>query len=215
METPPKVIEWTSAIEALIKAQGEKALSYNWLHTRSEKRYTFLNNYLAIPTIVISTITGAGSIGFGGNQDVSYAMGILSIIVSIISTLNSYFLFAKRAESHRITAVSYSKLYLQISIELALPRSKRMNVKDFLKIVSEQIQRMNEIQPQIPDKVIQDYQSKFKDEPTTISRPECTNGLVSIDIFLEEEKPKSLVLLPTMIPEPKEVPANTTSRPWK
>jgi hypothetical protein len=62
-----------------------------------------------------------------------------------------------------------------------------MNVKDFLKVVSEQIQRLNEIQPQVADTVIKAYNLKFKDEPPTISRPEITNGLVDIKIY-EEEK---------------------------
>lgn len=185
-------ITWNSAIENLIKGLGEKALSLSWLHSRSEKRYTYLNNYLAIPAIVLSTVTGAGSIGFGSTADVSLAMGGISILVSVISTLNSYFSFAKRAEAHRITSISYSKLYLQISIELSLPRKKRMIVKDFMKTVSEQIQRLNEIQPQIPDKVIIEYNRKFKDEPNTISRPEITNGLVDIKIYLENMEEKEI-----------------------
>ena len=218
MEPPDKKIEWTTAIETLIKAQGEKALSYSWLHTRAEKRYSWINNYLAIPSIIISTVTGVGTVGFGSIGDISYIMGGLAIIVSILGTLNSYFSFAKRSEAHRITAVNYSKLYLQISIELALPRLKRMNVKDFLKVVSEQIQRLNEIQPQIPDVVIRDYQLKFKDEPTTISRPEITNGLVSIDVYIEElpkepEKPHGLISLPTMVPLPTEAPKEPTKIP--
>lgn len=210
---------WTDAIEALVRSLGEKALSYSWLHGRAEKRYSWMNNWLAIPSIVISTITGVGTVGFGNVGDVAYAMGALSIVVSIFGTLNSYFSFAKRAEAHRITSVNYSKLYLQISIELSLPRLKRMNVKDFLKTVSEQIQRLNEIQPQIPDMVIQEYQVKFKDEPTTISRPEITNGLVQIQVFVDppepeppQPEPHGLVSLPTTAPP---APAASTAKPWK
>lgn len=176
-------IIWTDAIETLIKGLGEKALSMAWLHNRSEKFYSYRNNYLAIPTIVLSTITGVGTASWGSEPNINFVMAGFSIIVSIISTLNSYFAFAKKAEAHRITSVSYSKLYLQISIELSLPRKKRMNVKDFLKTVSEQVQRLNEISPNVPDTIINDYNLKFKDEPRTISRPEITNGLVDIKIY--------------------------------
>jgi hypothetical protein len=189
-------VEWNDAIEALIKSLGEKALSLSWLHNKCDKQYSYYNNFLAIPTIVLSTITGVGTAGFGTNTAVNYAMAGISILVSVISTLNSYFLFAKRAEAHRITAISYSKLYLQISIELSLPRKKRMNVKDFLKVVSEQIQRLNEIQPQVSDYVIKQYNIKFKDEPPTISKPEITNGLVEIKCFTEPPAP------PPPSPEP-------------
>lgn len=175
-------IVYTDEVESLIKGIGEKALALSWLHTRSEKRYSYLNNYLAIPAIILSTITGAGSIGFGSIPDVSFIMGGISILVSIITTLNSYFSFAKRSEAHRITSVSYNKLYLQISIELSLPRKKRMNVKALLKNVSEQIVRLNEIQPPVPDVVITDFKKVFKDYYGKVEMPEITNGLVSIKV---------------------------------
>lgn len=191
-------LEYNPAVESLIKGIGEKALSLSWLHNRSQKYYAYWTNVLAIPTIVLSTIAGAGSIGFGSSADVSMALGGVSIIVSIISTLNSYFAFAKRAESHRLTAISYSKLYLQISIELSLPRKKRMNVKDFMKTVSEQIQRLNEIQPQVPDIAIGEYNKKFVNEPPTISRPEIVNGLVDIKIYSDSME------IPVVSEPPKE-----------
>ncbi len=210
-------IVYTDEIEALIKSLGEKALALSWLHTRSEKRYSYMNNFLAIPAIVLSTITGAGSIGFGAISDVSYIMGGISIVVSIISTLNSYFAFAKRGEAHRITSVSYNKLYLQISIELSLPRKKRLNVKEFMKSVSEQIVRLNEIQPPIPDNVIKDFKITFKDYyGTNISIPECCNGLVDIKICedviisIEKKEEASFALAPIVEPpkvEPPKKPA--------
>lgn len=210
MDTPqPQTVVWNSSIEALIKSLGEKALSLSWLHNRSEKRYSYFNNYLAIPAIVLSSITATVGGTFAGDKTVSYGTTIASIVVSVITTLNSYFSYAKRSESHRITSINYSKLYLQINIELSLPRAKRMNVKDFLKVVSEQIQRLNEVQPAIPDAVIDEYNKKFKDEPPTISRPEITNGLVDIKIYEEpivekiEIATEPTVTIRPPTPEPK------------
>jgi hypothetical protein len=221
----PEHIKWNPAIETLIKGLGEKALSMSWLHNRSEKRYSYLNNYLALPTIVLSTITGVGTASWGTEPNINYLMAGISIIVSIISTLNSYFSFAKKAEAHRITAISYSKLYLQISIELSLPRQKRMRVKDFLKNVSEQIQRLNEISPAVPDAVITDYNVKFKDEPQTISKPEIVNGLVDIKIYSDLTDGPSTDAAPTVsipvvaapVPAPAPAPPSAIPqpRPWR
>jgi hypothetical protein len=225
MDAPEKQSAlWNDSLEALIKSLGEKALSLSWLHNRAEKRYSYLNNYLAIPAIVVSTITGVGTASWGTEPGINFLMAGLSIFVSIISTLNSYFAFAKRAEAHRLTAVSYSKLYLQISIELSLPRKKRMSVKEFLKNVSEQVQRLNEISPIIPDIVITDYNVKFKDEPLTISRPEITNGLVDIKIYRDliddiptvpqnGPDPNFTVTIPTEIPTTPTAPAPAAAAP--
>lgn len=177
---------WAEATEELIKGIGEKALSMSWLHNRSEKHYKYLNNYLAIPSIILSSITGAGSIGFGEDRNISLIMGGISLLVSILSTLNSYFVFAQRSTEHRIASVQYSKLYLTISIELALPRFKRMNVKDFLKVISQEIQRLNEIQPQVPDIIIKAYNDKFEGKYPNVSKPHITNGLEEIKCYIEE-----------------------------
>lgn len=179
-------IYWNPSIEKLIKGIGEKGLSMSWLHSKSEKHYNYFNNFLSIPTIILSTITATIGGTFAGDKIFSYSTSFISIIVSILSTLNSYFVFAKRAEAHRITSIQYSKLFLQINIELALPRDKRLNVKEFLRNVSEQLQRLNEIQPQIPDSIITLYNKHFKDEPNTIEKPTIVNGLYEIKICLDD-----------------------------
>jgi hypothetical protein len=165
MDPPqPIVIQWNDAVERLIKGIGEKALSMSWLHNKSEKRYKYLNNYLAIPSIVLSSITGAGSIGFGSEHNISLIMGALSLLVGILSTLNSYFVFAQRSTEHRIASVQYSKLYLTISIELALPRAKRMNVKDFLKVISKNVNASMKYNHRYPMQSLRStiYTSKMK-----------------------------------------------------
>lgn len=204
---------WNNDIESLIKGIGERSLSLSWLHSRSEKRYSYLNNYLAIPSIILSTLAGVGTTAFGNDKNINYIMGAISIIVSILATLNSYFMFSKRAENHRITSIQYSKLYLLISIELSLPRNKRMIVKTFMKIVSESIQRLNEIQPGVPDSIIKQYNIKFKDEPDSISRPVETNGLVEILVCNNSEtSPKLPVLAEKEIPVEKEIPKRAPFR---
>ena len=181
-------IEWNDAIEILIKEQGEKALSYNWLHTRCEKKYSNANNYIALPVIIFSTISGSASIAsnqFGDSMYIPIGIGALSIIVGILSTINSYFSWAKRAENHRISALNYSKLYLFISIELSLPREKRMNPRDFIKVIREQIERLGEISPPIADDVICLFRHEFDGKYPNVSKPEITNGLVEIKVYKE------------------------------
>jgi hypothetical protein len=73
-----------------------------------------------------------------------------------------------------------------------------MNVKDFLKVISQECQRLNEIQPQVPDAVIEVYNLHFKDEDKTISRPEITNGLVAIGIYNEAETPPTILERPAI-----------------
>lgn len=189
-------MEWNERLEKVIADEGEKCLSWAWLHDRSQKKYNKLDVIVNVPVITISTIVGSASIGseslFQGFQQASVILGIFSIFVAILNTLGSYFAWGKRSEGHRISSINYSKAYNFIKIEMSLPRNQRLAVGEFLKLIKEQLERLKEISPQIPDDIIKDYKSKF-DAETEISKPEITNGLDKIEIFSIDIKPVEVV----------------------
>jgi hypothetical protein len=175
-------ITWHSQLERILSDEGERCLCFQWLHSKSEARYTKLNTYLSLPVIVLSTIAGAGSIGsttlFGGNmQSANIGIGLISLSVATMNTVGGFFAWAKRSEAHRIAALTYGKIYRFILIELALPREERMAPKDMLKVVRDQCDRMNETSPQLPDIIINEFKKKFGDSTPDVKKPEITNGL--------------------------------------
>jgi hypothetical protein len=188
-------IHWTVKLEEYFASTGEKAHCLSWVHKQSETMYSNRRTWIDLPVIV-----GSGVIAFlnAGSQSLfedarlsSVALGVGSLAVGILNTMGTYFGWAKRAEGHRISAIHYSKLYRFITVELSLPREERMNPHDFLKYVKDQYDRLQEISPIIPQKVIHDFQKKFKHE-TEISKPEEANGLEKITVYRrsdEEEDP--------------------------
>jgi hypothetical protein len=188
-------MEFNSQIESVIADEGEKALSYYWLHSKSQKKFSRLSNLINIPVIILSTLAGASSIGseslFQGFPQASVIIGLVSIIVGILSTLQSYFNFEKTAESHRISSIQYYKVYNFIKIELSLPRHQRTKMEDFLKIIKEDLERLKEISPLIPDGVIKEYKLNFNIEDyKEISKPEICNGLSQIEPYSQEVESK-------------------------
>ena len=181
-----KSINWTTRLEEHLKETGERSNCYAWLHKKAEKKYSNLTTFIDLPVIVGSTIAGTLSIGssglFGDNETTaSMGIGILSLCVGVVNTIGSYFAWSKRAESHRISAIQYSKLFRFISIELALPREERIACADLLKIVRETYERLQEVSKLIPQEIIDEFKSKF----TTydVSKPTECNGLESVDIY--------------------------------
>lgn len=185
MEQGDNKISWNSQLERILSDEGERALCFTWLHSKSEKYYSRLSTYINLPVIVLSTIAGAGSIGsstlFSNSQAANIVIGTISLGVATLNTVESYFGWAKRSESHRIAGTSYGKIYRFIQIELALPRSERITAKDMLKIVREQCDRLQETSPQIPDNVIKEFKTKFS-TTTDVTKPEITNGLHPIHV---------------------------------
>ena len=193
-ETSEK-IRWNSQIERIIAEQGERALCYCWLHNNSEKLYSAYYNYIALPTIILSTVAGTASIGsqtlFDDPVISSVSIGTISLVVGVLNTVSTHFGWAKRSEAHRQTGVAYSKIHRFILVELSLPRSERMQAGDMLKIVREQIDRLQETSPQIPDSVILKFKRTFGETTPDLSKPEITNGLDPIIVYVEGSSPEA------------------------
>ena len=187
-------IHWNAQLERILASEGERALCFVWMHTRSEKRYSKFTTYIALPVIVLSTLNGFGSAAGGtiaeDPRSLSVAVGVVSMGVGVLNTLTSYFSWAKRAEAHRMVALQYSKVHRSIMLELALPRDERIRANDMLKMVRDQLDRLHETAPQVPDAIIADFKKHFADTTPEVSKPEITNGLDPIDIYVDEENRK-------------------------
>jgi hypothetical protein len=183
-------ISWNARLEEYFASTGEKAHCLSWLHKRAEALYSRRRNFIDLPVIVISSMTGFLSVGsstmFEGQEKwSSIALGVASLFVGVLNTTGSYFGWSKRAEGHRIASIQYAKLYRFLQVEMSLPREERMNPHDLLKSTRDQYDRMQEISPLLPPEIIKEFQQKFKNEHE-ISKPEEANGLEKIEVWKDE-----------------------------
>jgi len=195
MDESSTSVSWNSQLELILSQEGERALCYSWLHNNSQKRYTRMDTYITLPTILLSTLSGSASIGSssifpGLASTASLAIGTLSLSVGVLNTVSSYFGWGKRSEAHKSAAMTYSKIHRFIMIELSLPRSERMAAKDMLKVIRDQLDRLMETSPQIPDPIIDLFRQKFYTSTPNITKPEITNGLDPIHVYHEEMSPR-------------------------
>jgi len=217
-------IHWNEQLEEVLSQEGERALCYSWLHNRAQARVAKFDTNIALPVIILSTIAGTGSIAseslFKGSSTASVAIGGISLLVGIMNTVSNYFGFAKRSEAHRISTLTYAKIHKFIVIELSLPRKERMKAKDMLKVIREQLERLSEISPQLPEPVIAEFNRKFHDQKN-VSKPEITNGLDPIQVYVENSEmltPSSKVEVkigavpPAITLRPAATPASTPVR---
>jgi len=178
-------VSWNDSLETLIGQEGEKCSGLAWLYTESERYYGGMNNYIAIPVIVLSTVTGfisgSSEILFRNPSVASIGIGGVILFTGILSTVGSYFSWAKKTEACRITALQYSKLLKFISIEMTLPKQERIRARDMLKMIRETAERLLETSPAVPPHIIADYKSKF-DIKTDITHPEMTTGVIKLNI---------------------------------
>ena len=181
-------VTWTVVLEDYFAQTGEKANGLAIMHKRAESIFTRRKTYIDLPVIVgsgaVAFLNAGSSSLFADHQLAATALGVGSLVIGILNTVGTYFGWAKRAEGHRMSGIHYAKLYRFINVELRLPRDQRMQPGDFLKYVKDQYDRLAELSPLIPSSVTASF-SKQMEKYKDISKPEETNGLNKINIFVD------------------------------
>lgn len=199
-------VTWTVTLEDYFAQTGEKANGLAIMHKRAESIFAHRKTYIDLPVIVgsgaVAFLNAGSSSLFSDHQLAATALGVGSLVIGVLNTIGTYFGWAKRAEGHRMSAIHYAKLYRFINVEMRLPRDQRMQPGDFLKYVKDQYDRLAELSPLIPTSVTKGFVSqmeKYKD----ISKPEETNGLNKISIFVDSAHELEQAVSPLPPPPPK------------
>lgn len=178
---------WNTAQEALLKGIAERSNGMRWLHNQSQTHFDTLNFYFTIPNVVITTVNGSITMSLNslvsesGNQKIALTIiGLISIFAAILTTINQYIKSAQMAESHRVSAIAYGKLYRVIMNELALRRDQRVNSMDFLKTIRGEQDRLENSSPMILAIIIQRFNNQFAN--SKIEKPEITGDLDEVNI---------------------------------
>ena len=178
-----KTPEYDDNLENLLKCEAEKAESLSILHRMSHEKYALASNLINIPVIVLSSIIGFTTGIKIDYDDINIVLGIASVFVGVIKSLDSYFQLAQRSERHRLVSLQYGQLCRKLSVELALERDVRENAKDMLTMIRTDIKNLEEIAPIIEDDIIDKYKIKYpKVDGENIKRPALTNGLTEVVI---------------------------------
>jgi hypothetical protein len=189
-------ISWTPVLEKYFAETGEKSEGLAWMHGESELLYTSKRTWIDLPVIIGSGIVGflnaASSSLFSDPVIASVALGVGSLVIGTLNTLGSYFGFARRAEGHRIAALSYHKMNRFLRVEMGLPRDERMRPGDLLKMVKTETDRLAETAPAVPPEVRDLFRKRFKAE--TVAKPPEVNGLHHVEVFAETNQTIGLSL---------------------
>jgi len=183
-------ISWNPALEQLIAEEAERCSGSSWLHNECERYFSRLTNFIALPVIILSTangfLSGSSQLIFPDAKVSSIGIGVASLFTGILSTIGSYFAWAKRTEAHKISSIQYQKIARFLTIELSLPKKERIQAKDILKITRDQIERLMEISPAIPDSILKRYKERFNNIDG-VTHPDVISGLHKVFINKYED----------------------------
>jgi hypothetical protein len=185
-------IQWTVELESFFCSTAERSHGLSWLHKRAEEVYSVRRTWIDLPVII-----GSGAVAFlnagsntlfeGEAKMSSIALGLGSLALGLLNGVGTYFGWAKRAEQHRISALQYERLFRFLSVEMTLPRADRMRPRELLKMTRDSVDRLAEISPLIPPRILGDFRSRFG-KYKEIAQPTEVNGLEKVTVFDESQE---------------------------
>jgi hypothetical protein len=189
-------VTWNESQEGLLKAISERANCMRWLHSQCQVHFEYMNFYLTIPNVIISTLNGSFTMSlnslFPEPEAQRYAttiIGLVSIFSAVLITMNQYVKSQQMMEAHRSAALAYGKMHRMISNELAMRRDQRSNASEFLKGVRAEQDRLENLSPMILPSVISKFNKAFASRD--IEKPEIAGDLDQTAVNTDAAKAKS------------------------
>lgn len=190
-------IEWSYEHEGILIDWADKALCLRWLHAKSNEHYSHLNTVYTVPVIIMSTLTGTANFALNRfpveyQDTATVVIGSINILAGIITTISQFLKVAELNEAHRASALSWSKLYRNIKLELAKSPKERKKVIHMLNTSKEEYDRLMETSPIISEKFITLFKETFSGSEA-ISKTKGKKQIASIDkqnVFNSLNKPE-------------------------
>lgn len=201
---------WNSAHETLLASIGDKANCMRWMHTQSQIYYDRWNFWLSIPSVTLTALAGATTIGLTqlnptAQTYITIVVGIVTISTGVLTSINQLIKAPQCSEGHRIASIAYGKLYRVISNELALRRDQRTNAQEFLKVIRVEQDRLEESCPVIHSNIIRRFNKKVESN-VTLEKPEIVGELDHIHVNMSSKPPPGIV---RQVSEPPSSPVLT------
>lgn len=184
---------WTKELEGLIADWADKAACYRWMHGKTSVIYARRDRFFNIPIIILSGVTAGANFALGSifeptdvenKKWAQLGLGGASLVTGIVQTLMNFYRYAQLSEAHRVAGVSWGKFNRLLCIEMNLHPDERMEAFNFLKMFRTELDRLIEQSPEIPEQVVKDFNSIFKNTPEVV-KPEITGILNHTRIFVD------------------------------
>jgi hypothetical protein len=185
---------WTKEQERLMSEWSDIAMCYRWLHDRAEKFYSSKSKWITLPVIILSTLGGTANFGIQSifstdsqKQLASFAIGTISLVAGIMTTIGNYLRYAQLEESNRIASIAWGKFQRLIAVEISLHPNERIDSLDFLKICRVDLDRLIEQSPPIHSEAIKLFEIRFghiKD----LKKPDICGALEHTRVFENSEE---------------------------
>lgn len=116
------------------------------------KRFGF---FVVIATSAVSSTVFA-TIGSSQNTQIQFAAGVISLVATVLSALQTFLGYAERASSHKEAAVGYGELRTEVQVLLASDLPKVADLETRIESIRSRWSALDKGSPTLPDRIYAD-----------------------------------------------------------
>ncbi|HKQ08226.1 MAG TPA: SLATT domain-containing protein [Blastocatellia bacterium] len=149
--------EITSATSDLLLADWfRRVRESQHMHYDASHYFSRLHYYLGIPTMILTSLVGTAVFASLDKQsvgDIKILVGLVSILASVLATLQTFLGLSERAERHRVTAASYSAIRRQLEMIKTFQPEEKEKLIQTLTDIRDQMDSLAKSSPEVPQKI--------------------------------------------------------------
>ena len=173
--------------EVLVTDWFRRAREAQAIHYECGAYFSRMNYWLGIPTIAFTTIVGTAvfaTLEKSSDGELKIAIGLISILASLLAALQTFLGFSERAVEHKRTAAGYSVVRRELEYLKTFHGDNEQELAQRLKKVQQDMDHLAELSPGVPrriwDRKISDLQAREHRRifhlPATRIGTECLDG---------------------------------------
>lgn len=155
--------QWRAEEESLINQWIEESAARVYLHEKSSLSFKKYDHIVTLPIMIITAATGSANVSMAFSQQPSWisnlVTGIFGVGSAVLTAISHYYKFSEMAESHKQTANAWNKMRASMLVQLALPFEERAECRTFMDSIREEMDRLNQTSPSIPEAFITEFQN--------------------------------------------------------
>lgn len=184
--------------QELLKDWVQKTRGLAWMHQRSYSHFRMVALLIMVPTILLSTLSGATNLIFsnqGSCEDrqsqivpSALATGIVSLLSAALSTIYQLLDLASRQKDHQDAATDFEKLQRQITVQLLLNDTDERtysSLAEFIKSAREKYDQLTDAMPHVPAFVVREYHRRTQKKGKSLSEIVISEAASSMRLELQ------------------------------
>jgi len=157
----------------LFEPANDEELLRGWLlhahkgrdrHDLAARRNDTLRYWLGVPAIVLSAIVGTSvfaSLNTQVDDSLKIILGLVSITSAVLASLQTFYNFENRAESHRVAGVKYKAVIRELEQVLTQPLDRVPDKDDYLRDLRTRLDDLEAEAPVVPERIYKIVETNY------------------------------------------------------